>query len=135
MQFRGQYYFLSNMYPCSLTVDIESKIYSFTCVEAAFQAHKCPERAVEFEGIDGYTAKKLGRRVPLRPDWETVKDAVMLNIVSAKFMQNPDLFRRLHSIKGEIVEENTWHDTYWGVCNGKGENHLGKILMKVRDEV
>ena len=134
MQFRGQYYFLSNMYPCSLTVDIENKIYSFTCVEAAFQAHKCPGRAAEFEGIDGYTAKKLGRRVPLRPDWETVKDAVMLNIVSAKFMQNPDLFRRLRSIKGEIVEENTWHDTYWGVCNGKGENHLGKILMKVRDE-
>ena len=135
MQFRKQYYFLSNMCPCSLGVAINGKIYKFTCVEAAFQAHKCPERADEFENIDSHTAKKLGRRVPLRADWEQVKDQIMLNLVTAKFMQNPDLHRRLRDIKGEITEENTWGDTYWGVCNGIGENHLGKILMQVRDVV
>lgn len=59
----------------------------------------------------------------------------MMSLVSAKFMQNPDMFRNLRNVKGEIVEENTWGDTYWGVCNGVGKNHLGKILMKVRDEV
>ena len=32
----------------------------------------------------------------------------------------------------ELIEGNTWNDTYWGVCNGRGQNHLGKILMKVR---
>lgn len=68
MQFRKEYYFLSNMCPCELGVAIKGYIYKFTCVEAAFQAFKCPSRATEFENIDGYAAKKLGRRVPLRSD-------------------------------------------------------------------
>ena len=40
-------------------------------------------------------------------------------------------------INGEeyLEEGNTWHDTYWGVCNGKGKNKLGKILMQVREEL
>ena len=35
----------------------------------------------------------------------------------------------------ELVESNNWNDTFWGVCNGKGKNHLGKILMEVREEL
>lgn len=137
MQFKKEYYFLSNMCPCTngVSVMIDDKIYKFTCAEAAFQAFKCPQRASEFENIDGYTAKKLGKRVQLRSDWEQIKNQIMLNVVCTKFMQNPDMFRRLRNTKSIIVEENTWGDTYWGVCNGVGENHLGKILMKIRDEV
>ncbi len=37
------------------------------------------------------------------------------------------------SDEGEIVERNTWNDTFWGVCKGKGENHLGILLMEIRD--
>ena len=34
-----------------------------------------------------------------------------------------------------LVEGNDWNDKFWGVCQGKGLNHLGRILMKVRKEV
>lgn len=31
-----------------------------------------------------------------------------------------------------LIEKNTWGDTYFGVCNGVGENNLGKDLMSIR---
>jgi predicted NAD-dependent protein-ADP-ribosyltransferase YbiA (DUF1768 family) len=58
----------------------------------------------------------------------------MTEIVGEKFNQNPELKEKLLATKDiELVEGNHWHDTYWGVCNGVGENHLGKILMAYRD--
>lgn len=137
MKFRGEHYFLSNMCPCDngVTLMIDEEIYKFTCAEAAFQAHKDPSRAGEFESLDGYTAKKLGRKVRLRSDWKYIKDDLMLHVVTAKFLQNYDMRCRLLNVSGEIVEENTWNDTYWGICNGRGQNKLGKILMRVRDSL
>jgi len=134
MYFRDDYEFLSNMYPSPIEVTIAGKKQTYSCVEAAFQAAKCAERMDEFVGIDGYQAKRLGRKVPLRPDWEAVKDRIMLQMVEAKFLQHPDLCKKLNQTPDIITEDNTWNDTYWGVCNGVGENHLGKILMAVRNE-
>ena len=83
-------------------------------------------------------SKGVGRRVPLRPDWEQVKVGIMEEIVRAKFTQNPELAARLMATGEKIlVEGNTWGDTCWGVDlrTGQGENHLGRILMKVREEL
>jgi ribA/ribD-fused uncharacterized protein len=81
-------------------------------------------------------AKRMGKSVAKRPDWEQVKLKIMYDIVLAKFQQNPVLKYLLILTKdAELIEGNTWGDTYWGVCNGKGENHLGKILMRIRDEL
>lgn len=81
-------------------------------------------------------AKRLGRRVRLRSDWEQVKYDVMLDVVRAKFNQHPDLAQKLLATGDEeLVEGNDWGDTYWGVCNGRGKNMLGKILMRVRAEL
>lgn len=80
----------------------------------------------------------MGRRVKLRPDWEQVKTAVMEEVVRAKFTQNPDLAALLLSTgDAELIEGNTWGDTCWGVDlrTGRGENRLGRILMKVRAEL
>ena len=121
--FRDDLYFLSNMFPC--------KVQEFSCVESYFQAMKCPDRADEFIGLNGYQAKALGRRVKLRTDWNDERISVMRGILFIKFQGK--LLERLKAIEGEIVERNTWNDTFWGVCNGKGENHLGKLLMEVRD--
>jgi len=56
--------------------------------------------------------------------------------VRAKFEQNPDLAAKLIATGDEeLVEGNTWGDTYWGVCRGVGQNKLGKILMNVRQEL
>ena len=60
----------------------------------------------------------------------------MHDIVYAKFSQNPILRQKLINTQDMIlIENNTWNDTFWGVCNGVGENHLGKILMEVREEL
>ena len=134
MIFRGKYWFLSNMYESPITMKIDDVPYTFTCVEAAFQAHKCPERAEEFVGINGFDAKKLGRKVALRSDWESIKEHVMLDILRAKF-QDKRLAKMLCGINEPIVEDNTHGDTYWGKCNGQGKNRLGILLEMVKSEI
>lgn len=133
-EFRGRYFFLSNFYTAPITYqDIR-----FENNEAAFQSAKCPERMSEFCGLTPNSAKRLGRRVSLRPDWETVKYNVMYDVCMAKFTQNPDLLSKLLDTgDAELIEGNTWGDRVWGVdmYRGIGENHLGKILMRVRDEL
>ena len=83
-------------------------------------------------------SKKAGRRVTLRPDWEEVKVGIMEEIVRTKFTQNEDLKCWLIGTgDAELVEGNTWHDTCWGVDakTDEGQNHLGKILMKVLEKL
>lgn len=80
-------------------------------------------------------AKKLGRRIPLRPDWDEVKVRIMEKVVRAKFTQNPKLAGRLvETWDKPLFEGNTWHDVFWGIDlkTGEGENHLGQILMALR---
>lgn len=80
-------------------------------------------------------AKKLGKLVTIRPDWDEIKVEVMYEIVKAKFHYNPDLREMLLATEdAELIEGNWWGDTFWGVCKGQGLNNLGKILMRVRDE-
>ena len=131
-EFRGKYYFLSNFYGAP----VEYNGIRYTNNEAAFQAQKQPERAHEFASLPPNEAKRLGRRVRLRPDWEAVKKRIMAEIVYAKFAQNPDLREKLLATgHAELIEGNTWNDTYWGVCRGKGRNELGIILMQTRNEL
>ena len=130
--FRGQYFFLSNFYPAQ----IQYGRHRFLNNEAAFQAMKCPSRANEFYLFNPSEAKRLGRRVKLRDDWEEVKELVMYEICYHKFNQNPDIKRMLlNTGDAELIEGNTWGDCIWGVCNGVGKNLLGKILMRVRNEL
>lgn len=132
MYFKNNYYFLSNMHPCEIKIDIDGTQYAFSCVESAYQAHKCPSRSSEFIGLNGYEAKRLGKKVELRNDWDDIKSALMKELVKQKF-SNLDLLGKLKEIEGEIVETNNWGDTFWGKCYGKGQNVLGKILMEIRD--
>ena len=81
-------------------------------------------------------AKKAGRKVILRSDWEIVKVDLMYKIVKAKFAQNIDLALKLAATNNEeLVEGNTWGDKIWGKVNGEGQTLLGKILMDIRDNI
>ena len=80
-------------------------------------------------------AKKMGRSVSLRPDWEDIKDDVMLEGLYRKFADDELADWLLDTGDEELVEGNWWHDRYWGVCDGVGQNKLGKLLMKVRSEI
>ena len=89
-----------------------------------------------FFGLSGGQAKRLGKRVELRPDWEDVKIDIMRQVLKSKFTQNPELKAKLIATgDAELIEGNNWNDRFWGVCNGKGQNHLGRLLMELRAEL
>ena len=133
-RFDGKYDFLSNFY---LTpVPYQGIMYPSS--EHAFQAAKTTNPAVRMEISEASTpglAKKMGRRLELRMAWDDIRDAIMFSVLMEKFHNNPDICKKLLETGiEELVEGNTWGDTYWGVCNGNGKNKLGKLLMLVREE-
>ena len=131
-KFTGKYSFLSNFYASTVWLDG----YSLRNVETAFQASKTfnwEERSTILNCGSPRMAKQLGQKVTLRPDWEQVKFYVMHNLVEHKFFYDAGLAADLIKTgDAQLVEGNTWGDTYWGVCKGVGENKLGKILMQTR---
>ena len=136
-EFRGKYYFLSNFYIAPFSY----KGITYLNAEAAFQSAKCvkAEDRQKFKSLSPNEAKWLGRKVFLRPDWETYKFGIMREVVRAKFEQNPDLAQKLLDTDPEyLVEGNYWHDNIYGDCNFKkcqdikGKNVIGKILMEER---
>lgn len=132
--FTGAYYFLSNFY--EIPVTWEGITYKNN--EAAFQSAKVTNVKLrkEFADLDPSSAKRKGRHVQLRSDWESVKYDIMYEICKAKFTQNNKLKTKLLNTNDEHLEEgNTWGDTIWGTVNGKGQNNLGKILMRIRKEL
>lgn len=131
-RFDKQNHYLSNFY----NAPVIYKGVKFLNNEAAFQAQKCLSRIEEFTNLQPNKAKSLGRKVNLRNDWDDVKDFHMYGIVKAKFEQNSDIAKRLlNTNTAKLIEGNYWNDTYWGVCKGVGQNKLGHILMKVREEI
>lgn len=136
--FSGDLAFLSNMYPCFVTVDIDGESYTFKSSEAAFQAGKCID-VLDIQYLTQFTkgndAKRYGRKVKMASDWNERRVDWMQYVCKCKFEQNQDLLKKLlETYPLALVETNTWKDTFWGVCDGKGENHLGKILMKLREQ-
>lgn len=137
--FSGEFEFLSNFYPVDLLVDG----IAYHSSEAAFQAAKTPDISQKIRISDAKTpgeAKRLGRQVTMRRDWEEKKDKVMFDLLRKKFARGTDLARRLDATGDAVlVEGNKWHDQYWGVCTcpkcgGVGRNVLGQLLMTVRAE-
>lgn len=133
--FTGKYRFLSNFYGAP----VEINDWLFMTSEHAYQAAKSLDpivwRSVQKDCLTPGQAKRYGSKINLRPDWNQVKLGIMTEIVEVKFEQNPHLMMQLIDTEDqELIEGNVWGDTYWGVCNGKGENHLGKILMQIREQ-
>jgi ribA/ribD-fused uncharacterized protein len=133
-RFTGNYKFLSNFYYHKFKFEGAT----YRTAEHCFQAQKTHKRheIVNIKGADSPgAAKRLGRNCTLREDWDLVKHNIMERIVRAKF-KDPEMAKLLAATgDAELIEGNSWYDTFWGVCNGRGSNHLGKILMKVREEL
>lgn len=130
MEFRGELFFLSNLFETKIQIGE----LVFENAEAAFQSFKDLKRQKEFEKIDGVTAKRLGKKVNLRNDWTEAKIEIMELVLRAKF-SNETLKEKLKATGStELIETNYWGDYFWGVCNGRGKNELGKLLMKLREE-
>lgn len=135
--FRGEAEFLSNRF--ERPISIFGRV--FCCAEGAFQSQKFLDPAMQarFEHLAVGEARRLGktRHPSFRPDWEAVKEGVMLEVLRAKF--SPIEMQRLLAETGtaRLVEYNNWGDDEWGVLirTGRGLNRLGELLMRVRDEI
>ncbi len=119
-------------------------------VETPYQAAKCmtdEDRDMIYKAATPREARDLGQKVQLRYDWDSpdpksyysdykVKDRIMYECVLAKFTQHHDLRAQLMATGDEELIEDSPVDSYWGCGkDGKGKNMLGKILMRVREEL
>ena len=134
-RFKGPHRFLSNFFMIETMYD--GKCYP--SAEHAYQAAKTTDDRirVEIQYAKGpATAKAIGRAIEdIRPDWEDIKLQVMEDIVRSKFKNHTVREHLLATGDALLIEGNDWWDTFWGVCEGVGENHLGRILMRIREEI
>lgn len=146
-KFDGEFSFLSNFYIFDPPITI--RLNSFNAIgngeitvnntEAAFQAGKSKE-PLKYQNISPKEAKKAGRHERMskieKSQWDNYKKLVLMKQLLKLKFDNPDLQQKLiATYPEELIEGNYWHDTYWGVCEGVGENHLGKLLMEIRNEL
>jgi len=113
----------------------------YPTLEHAYQAAKTTERSFQMDiaaCMSPGQAKRMGQSIPLRPDWEQYKIVIMDRLLRRKFKKGGKWADRLARTTGDLVEYNTWHDIFWGVCYCRthafeGENMLGQILTRIRD--
>ena len=134
-EFRVEYSFLSNFY---LTpVEYDGIIYP--SAEHAYQAAKTldMEKRQKIANLKkSGDAKHAGKKIEKRADWnDELKLKIMLDILRIKFKNEVMKTNLLETGRYQLVEGNWWNDTFWGVYKGEGKNHLGKLLMQVRDEI
>lgn len=131
--FIDEYRFLSNFWLAS--IEFEGRKYP--SVENAYQAAKTLDlkKREPFEKYTPGQAKRAGKKLTLRPDWDKSRIKYMEILLRQKFF-HLDLQRQLLGT-GEktLIEGNDWHDTFWGVCDGCGENNLGRLLMTIRKDL
>lgn len=132
--FEGFNEFLSNFYSCE--VEFEGRTYP--SVEHAYQAAKSVKPDIRRRMAEMATpgkAKRFGNRIELRQGWDSMRTEVMMKVLRSKF-SDPELAQcLLDTGTEELIEGNNWGDTFWGVCNSKGENNLGRLLMQLREEI
>jgi ribA/ribD-fused uncharacterized protein len=130
----NQYRFLSNFYYSPIYVG--GLLYP--TVEHAYQAQKTTNPIAKEIIRNADTpgkAKRLGREFEQRYKWDEVKLGIMLELLRKKFSIPELKVKLLVTGNAILIEGNNWNDIYWGICNGIGENHLGKLLMQVREEI
>lgn len=139
--FSGEYAFLSNFYPSSLTYEGTE----YPTLEHAYQAAKTLDPAARQKMKEVATpgaAKKMGRHVKRRKDWFSVNLGIMTDLIRQKFTRYPDLGEWLLATgERDLIEANSWGDDFFGMVKENktgewhGENHLGKMLMLIRAEL
>jgi ribA/ribD-fused uncharacterized protein len=136
-EFQGEYRWLSNFWPCKIKLD--GTIYP--SVEHAYMSAKSKDVNWKQFCLNNSPGKikKVSRTSACRlvPNWEEIKLKVMEDCVRQKFNQTQLKGLLLGTGSSYIQEGNNWGDEFWGVSlkTGRGLNHLGKIIMKVRLEL
>lgn len=131
--FKDEYRWLSNFAECSVEFDGDF----YTTVEHAYCAAKTfdPVLRKEIRSLSAGQAKRFASKFTLIPDWDTIRLAVMWYLLKQKYHQEPYKSLLLATGDAFIEETNWWGDTFWGVCEGVGQNNLGKMIMEIRKEL
>lgn len=133
--FADEFRFLSNFHPSTVTFDGET----YSTVEHAYQAAKTldlEERAHIRNLATPGKAKRAGREITMRADWDDIRVNVMRQLLEQKFALGSQCAHMLCLTEDHHIEEtNTWGDTFWGVCRGEGLNVLGEMLMEIRADL
>lgn len=132
LTFSGEHRWLSNFW--LVPIEVDGLVYPST--EHAYQAMKFPlyHRARFLTGTpaDAKRHKNMVMHDAL-PDWIEQRMPNMVRVTALKFAEGSELSARLIKTgQCQLVEGNSWGDVYWGVCKGKGQNNLGKLLMARR---
>lgn len=135
-RFTDEYFFLSNFYPAPTTYDgvtYSTSEHAYQAAKTMIHSERREIKRCKFPG----EAKRLGQRVTLRYDFEKIKLDLMLEVLRDKFSDKTLADKLLATEYAELVEYNDWQDVFWGKDkkSGKGKNHLGKLLMQVREEL
>ena len=151
-KFDGRWRFLSNFHPAKIV----DRGITYPSTEHYYVAMKINKpQYIRYGGLLKYydvidarelvstvptsgRVKRLGQSISVRSDWDDIKLKVMEFALRQKF-KDEDLKQMLIDTGSEeLIEGNTWHDNFWGICScskcGKGQNNLGKLLMKIREE-
>jgi ribA/ribD-fused uncharacterized protein len=138
-RFYGPYRWLSNFW--NVPVKLGDIVYPST--ENAYQAAKTFDmnQRAQFINVNAGRAKRLGRTVTMRPDWNEVKLSIMADLTAQKYAQEPLTTWLLDTGDQRLVEGNYWHDNFWGDCgcvhckDKLGANNLGRLIMATREEL
>ena len=137
-RFNGKYEFLSNFYPSMFYFEG----YRVSTAEHAFQMCKATNSLDKNKIASSSTpgiAKRHGRQITIRPDWEEVKIEKMREVLQVKFSKDEFKKSLIDTENAYLIEGNYWHDNFWGDCTCEkcadipGENVLGHLLMELRD--
>jgi len=135
-EFRNKYHFLSNFFPVKIIIDG----LEYNSTEHYFQSMKFIDPKIQEQVRNAPTAsiaKKIAKKFRKREDWYEIRLNVMERALRVKF-DILELREKLIATDEMYLQEgNRWNDTFWGVDlnTGKGENHLGRLLMKIRTKL
>ena len=132
--FNGEYEFLSNSYNCKIYDEKDKLTYSN--IESALIAQKSTDFGTRRKFTRLNAMRKKESSIPDNYDWEDNKDNIMYTYIVDKFKEGSILAKKLiNTGEKELINEVSYPDEYYGVHYGKGENILGKMLMKRREEL
>jgi len=135
--FENGYEWLSNFYPCEITIG--RKIYP--TVEHAYMSAKSNDKnwkmTCQNTNISAGKIKRMSNKIVVIDNWNEMKLSVMRGFLLQKFTKEPFKTLLLQTGDEYIQEGNTWKDKFWGfdIESNEGENNLGKIIMEIREQL
>lgn len=143
--FQSQFSPLSNLF----VAPIRRNGITYRSSEHAFQHAKAlcnDDHAIARSVLDEpcpYEAMALGKKIPITSEWQSKQLIVMEEILRLKLEQVPQFVQELKSTGNQHLVENA-RSPFWGAGTHynalsifnktyPGRNHMGRLLVKVRD--